>query len=150
MTDAEPMKIEVLLAYESLPSIDKKGRMVLRSKFKNKKKGKGGKPKAGKPAKGGKSTKSVKGKNKKKRGKKKKSSVEVTTNHEDVLEDPEELDEGYKALRAKVMQKLKDDDMVSAVTTVDRSVKLEAKIESILATDCDTFYLVDLTTVVLK
>merc|ERR1712137_1009901 len=36
------------------------------------------------------------------------------------------------------------------VSQVNRSVKLESKIEKILASDCDTFYLVDLTTVILK
>lgn len=173
MAEAEPVKIEVLLAYvtktlyvyvfilifyfhsyEKLPALPdtstKKGRMILRSSLKKKKKTKGVKQPGPKPNKG--PQKAQKGKNKKKRGKKKKpvSNVEVTTNHEEVLEDPEDLDDIYKGLREKVLKKLEEEGRAQEVSRVDRSKTLESKINSILATDCDTFYLVDLTTVVLK
>merc|ERR1712137_858277 len=147
----EPFEIKVLLSYEELPSENKKG-MVLRSKLKKKKQLKAIKAakqtkKGGKsPAKAPKVGKNKK--NKKKRGKKKKSTVEVSTNYEEVLEDPKELDETYRALAEKVLAKLAEEG--KEISKVKRATKLEAKMESILESGCDTFYLVDITTVILK
>merc|ERR1712137_435362 len=147
----EPFEIKVLLSYEELPSENKKG-MVLRSKLKKKKQLKAIKAakqtkKGGKsPAKAPKVGKNKK--NKKKRGKKKKSTVEVSTNYEEVLEDPKELDETYRALAEKVLAKLAEEG--KEISKVKRATKLEAKMESILEPGCDTFYLVDITTVILK
>merc|ERR1712137_1302092 len=147
----EPFEIKVLLSYEELPSENKKG-MVLRSKLKKKKQLKAIKAakqtkKGGKsPAKAPKVGKNKK--NKKKRGKKKKSTVEVSTNYEEVLEDPKELDETYRALAEKVLAKLAEEG--KEISKVKRATKLEAKMESILSSECDTFYLIDITTVILK
>ena len=135
--------------------------MILRSMSKKKKtKGvKGPKSKAG-PSKG-KAAKGAKGKaapagssksKKKKRSKKKRAidNIEVTTMTEDVLEDPEDLDQIYKSLKDKVMAKMEEANMAGQISKVTRSTRLEEKINQILDTDCDTFYLVDLTTVILK
>merc|ERR1712137_1453895 len=147
----EPFEIKVLLSYEELPSENKKG-MVLRSKLKKKKQLKAIKA-AKQTKKGGKSPDKApkvgkNKKNKKKRGKKKKSTVEVSTNYEEVLEDPKELDETYRALAEKVLAKLAEEG--KEISKVKRATKLEAKMESILESGCDTFYLVDITTVILK
>merc|ERR1712107_567819 len=119
---------------------------------------KGPKTKAG-PGKGKAAAKGAKGKpaavsksKKKKRSKKKRAidNIEVTTMAEDVLEDPEDLDQEYKALKEKVMAKMQDAELASQISKVTRSTRLEEKINQILDTNCDTFYLVDLTTVILK
>merc|ERR1712137_1207637 len=85
-------------------------------------------------------------------GKKKRAldNIEVTTITDDVLEDPEDLDQEYKTLKQKVMAKMEDAQLAPHISKVTRSTRLEEKINQILNTDCDTFYLVDLTTVILK
>merc|ERR1712137_1137707 len=120
-TVTEPVQIDVLLSYENLPQQNKKG-MILRSMSKKKKtKGvKGPKSKAhtaDKAAKG--KTPGTKSK-KKKRNKKKQGidNIEVTTMTEDVLEDPEDLDQAYKTLKDKVMTKMQEADLASQISKV--------------------------------
>merc|ERR1712137_1319379 len=149
-TVTEPVQIDVLLSYENLPQQNKKG-MILRSMSK-KKKTKGVKGPKSKAHTAKKAAKAAKGKTPGTKSKKKQGidNIEVTTMTEDVLEDPEDLDQAYKTLKDKVMTKMQEADLASQISKVTRSTRLEEKINQILATDCDTFYLVDLTTVILK
>jgi len=155
----QPFEISVELGYESLPSIEKKG-LVLRSKCKpkNKKKfiEKSNKTKSNKTnktqsskSKSNKSNKSSKSKNKRKRGKKKKIAVvEVTSNIDELLEDQDELDNEYQEIKERILTRYKKED--KEVQQFNLAMKLEEKIEDIINLGTDTFYLVDITTIILK
>jgi len=155
-TADEPVpKIEVLLDYSDFPTAGapgkkkQKGRFVMRSKVKKAKKSKS-KTASKSAAKSSKSASKSKQKNKKKRGKKKKSNVEVTTMIEDVLEDVEDLDQAYNEIRKRVLAKFEEEGRLDQVSQCLRASNLEQRIEDIISSDCDTFYLVDITTVILK
>lgn len=140
--DIHPMELDVSLTYTCLPG-DKKG-VVLASKLKRKK-GKKNKQKKV-------STPSLPAKKKKKRSKKKAArslidSLEVATSSDSVLENPQHLDETYQQLKKRVLEKVGN---LADITQVNHQISLEEKIKQILKTDCDTFYLVDLSTIILK
>lgn len=88
-------------------------------------------------------------KKRKRRGKKNRvTELEVTSNPEAVLEDPSSLDLQYQTLKRKVLEQL---DPNMELIRCSLSSTLESEIENILeSNNINTFYLVDLTTVILK
>jgi len=150
----EIVELDVSLSFSTLiePS---KGVVVLASSFrKRRKKGKYAvhppkSSKTKKPVKQVAQAKTAAQKKKKRRGKKTRvTDLEVTSNTEAVLEDPSSLDLQYQTLKRKVLAQL--DPNIELIRCSQTST-LESEIENILDnSNTNTFYLVDLTTVILK
>lgn len=145
--DSEIADLQVQLSFTTL----KEGTpgVVLASKIRKKKRKLGGKkvsaPKLHKLH----HNKTPVHKRRRKRNKKKRvESLRVSTCVTEVLEDPSDLDAQYLALKAKVLKKLQSQ---VEITQCSKEETLEHKISQILSTnDRNTFYLVDLTTIILK